>query len=61
MSGRACDRRLSSVLLPALGLPIRPTSAITFSSKISRRRSPLSPAVNSRGARLVDDLKCVLP
>ena len=35
----ARDSRLSSVLLPAFGLPIRPTSAMTFSSRMSSRDS----------------------
>ena len=36
----ACDSRLSSVDLPALGRPTRPASAMTFSSRTSQRSSP---------------------
>ena len=38
------------MLLPAFGLPTRPTSAITFSSKSRLRTSPSPPGVCSRGA-----------
>ena len=38
------------MLLPAFGLPTRPTSAITLSSSRSVRASPGSPGVDSRGA-----------
>ena len=47
--------------MPALGRPIRPTSAITLSSRMIHRSSPGKPASCCRGARLVDDLKWVLP
>ena len=50
-----------NVLLPALGIPRRPTSASTLSSRRRLRFSPSSPGVNWRGARLVLDLKCILP
>ncbi len=58
--GRAAGESDKSVLLPALGLPMRPTSAMTLSSRIRRRCSPLPPGVHSR-ARLVEDLKAALP
>ena len=47
--------------MPALGRPTRPTSAITFSSRVIQRSSPGWPVSTCRGARLVRDLKCVLP
>ena len=50
-----------NVDLPAFGMPSRPTSASTFSSSLSSRRSPSLPSVFWRGARLVVDLKCMLP
>ena len=59
--GPGADRRLSRVLLPAFGLPTSPTSAITFSSRISVRLSPSPPGVNWRGARFVADLNRVFP
>ena len=61
ISGRARERRLRSVLLPALGRPTRPTSAISFSSSRTVRTSPGSPGVDCRGARLVAVLKRLLP
>ena len=36
-SGCACDRRLRSVDFPAFGFPISPTSAISFSSSVTKR------------------------
>ena len=47
--------------MPALGRPMRPTSAMTFSSRTIQRSSPGCPFSHCRGARLVDDLKWVLP
>src|SRR5258706_424435 len=47
--------------LPAFGRPSRPTSASTRSSSARRRLSPGSPRVNWRGARLMLDLKWMLP
>jgi hypothetical protein len=47
--------------LPAFGRPSSPTSAITRISSRSRRFSPGSPGIALRGARLVLDLKRVLP
>ena len=47
--------------MPAFGRPTSPTSAITLSSSRSRLDSPFSPGVDSRGARFVADLKCMLP
>ncbi len=47
--------------LPAFGIPNKPTSANTFNSRRISRNSPLVPVVHLRGARLVDDLKCVFP
>ncbi|MNE53445.1 hypothetical protein D3C80_1481770 [compost metagenome] len=49
------------VLLPAFGRPSRPTSANTFISIFRSRWSPGLPGVVWRGARLVLDLKRVLP
>ena len=49
------------MLLPALGMPTRPTSAINFSSSRTVRISPGSPGVDCRGARLVAVLKRLLP
>src|SRR5690606_6819028 len=59
--GRAADTARINVDLPALGKPSRPTSAITFISKRSVRFSPGRPGPYWRGARLVLDLKRVLP
>lgn len=46
---------------PALGRPTMPTSAINFSSRRRRTRSPASPLVNWRGARLWLLKKWALP
>jgi hypothetical protein len=59
--GRAAETARMKVDLPALGKPSRPTSASTFSSSLSSRRSPSRPASICRGARLVLDLKWRLP
>ena len=49
-SSRAIANRLS-VLLPALGLPIRPTSAMTFSSSTSSRRFAFAAGREIRAGR----------
>ena len=47
--------------MPALGRPIRPASAMTLSSRVSQRSSPGVPGWASRGARLVEVAKALLP
>ena len=54
---RAAEIERINVLLPAFGMPSRPTSASTRSSSLSSNSSPSSPLVHWRGARLVLDLK----
>ncbi|MEO1278576.1 MAG: GTPase ObgE [Planctomycetota bacterium] len=51
----------NSVLLPALGRPTSPTSAISFSSRRMRLVSPSSPLVDCLGVWWVALLKCSLP
>jgi hypothetical protein len=48
--GRAAETTESSVLLPALGSPTRPTSAMSLSSSSSSRSCPSPPGSHSRGA-----------
>ncbi len=49
------------VLLPTLGKPSSPTSAITLSSSRRSRFSPGSPGSARRGARSTGVAKCLLP
>ena len=51
----------SSVDLPTLGKPTSPTSARSFSSKITSRLSPGSPALAKRGTCRVGVAKWLLP
>ena len=59
--GRAAEQRESSVLLPALGMPTRPTSAMSLSSRRRFRSWPGLPGSNSRGAWFVEVAKALLP
>jgi hypothetical protein len=59
--GRAAEMARDQRAFPAFGRPSRPTSASTRSSSASSNSSPGSPLVHWRGARLVEDLKWMLP
>ena len=59
--GRAAETRDRNVDLPALGMPISPTSAISFSLRMMIFSSPGWPGLAWRGAWLVELLKCALP
>jgi len=59
--GRAALMRDSNVDLPALGMPTRPTSAMTRSSRMTQRSSPGSPFSAKRGAWRTGVLNWALP
>ena len=59
--GRAADTAARNVDLPALGRPIRPMSAISFSRSQIHISWPTWPGLAWRGAWLDGPLKCALP
>ena len=59
--GVAREMARRRVDFPALGFPMRPTSAMSLSSRRRVRSTQASPWVNWRGVWLTDDLKCSLP